>query len=43
MRGVISVNDDLKALMNLMIDYNLTWTGVYEIVKEAIEENVEEE
>ena len=33
---------DSIGLLNLMIDYNLTWNGVYEIVKEAIEESVEE-
>ena len=38
MRGVMPLNNDLKALINLMLDYNLTWTGVYEIVKEAIDD-----
>ena len=27
-----------SGLIHLMNDYNLTWTGVYEIVKEAIED-----
>ena len=33
---------DNVGLLDLMIDYNLSWEAVYNIVKKAIEESVEE-
>ena len=36
MRGVIPVNDDIKDLLNLMIDYELTWECVYTILLQEV-------
>ena len=35
---VLEVTEDITALINLMNDYNLTWACVYNIIKEAIED-----
>ena len=36
MRRVISIDDDLRALINLMADHGLTWEFVYETIYEKV-------